>query len=110
MTDPLGAPIMTDPRGALRAAYAQWLRVRANVRALAASLVAAEHAVRRDIPRSDDSDQATLVRQLAAERSAIDVLAAELDVRIAQVKSECDAIEAAFLETIGAAARRLRAD
>ncbi len=96
---------MTDPRGALRAAYAQWLRVRANVRALAASLVAAEYALRRDARRSDDPDQATLVRQLAAERSAIDVLAAELDLRIAHVKSECAAIEAAYAETVGAKAR-----
>jgi hypothetical protein len=95
-----------DPRGQLRAAYAQWLRVRANVRALAASLVAAEYALRRDMRRSDDPDYATLVRQLAAERSAIDVLAAELDGRIAHVKSECAAIEACYVETVGATVRR----
>ena len=98
---------MTDPRVALRAVYAQWLRVRANVRALETSLAAAEYALQRDARRTDDSDMATLVTQLASERRAIVTLARELDARIADVKRDCQAIETGHVEALVAAARLL---
>lgn len=96
---------MTDPRAALRAAYAKWLRVRVNVRALAASLAASEYALRRDT-RGADPERATLTEQIGSQRSTIDALAAELDTRIAEVKAECDAIEASYVGTIRTSAER----
>jgi hypothetical protein len=96
---------VTDPRDALRAAYAHWLRVRANVRALATKLAAAEFAAQRDARRSGDRDMTALAAQLTAERLAMETLGRELDARIAQVKSGCDAIEAGYIESLAGAAR-----
>jgi hypothetical protein len=97
--------LTSDPRLALRATYGHWLRVRAKARALEASLVAAEHRLRRDARHNDDRDMATLVRQMSAQRQAMRKLAGELDARIAEVKRDCDAIEAAQTEVLVAAAR-----
>ncbi len=91
---------MTDPRPELRATYAHWLRVRGNVRALAASLVAAEHGLARDARRSGETDMAVLAAQLAKERTAIEAVRRDLDARIVVVKRECDAIEAAYRESL----------
>jgi hypothetical protein len=100
---------MTDPRIAQRAMYAHWLRIRANVRALTASLAAAEHGLRCDARRGADADLAILAQQLAAERCAMDTFAAELDARIVAVKAQCDTIETGYLQTLGTAARLSRA-
>jgi hypothetical protein len=97
---------VTDPRGALRAVYGRWLRVRANVRALATSLAAAEHGLRRDARRTGDADLETLTAQLVTERQAIESLGRELDVRIAAVKRDCAAVDARHVQSIAAAARR----
>ena len=101
---------MSDPRPALRAAYGHWLRVRDRVRALEASLAAAEHRLQRDARRSDDPAMATLAEQLLTERQAMQALAAELDARIAAVKSDGDAIASTHIEAIVAAARTTRRD
>jgi len=96
---------MSDPRPALRATYGHWLRVRDRVRALEASLAAAEHRLQRDARCSDDPAMATLAAQLSMERQAMESLASGLDARIATVKFDCDAIESAHVEAIVAAAR-----
>jgi hypothetical protein len=101
---------MSDPRPALRAVYGHWLRVRDRVRALEASLAAAEHRLQRDARRSDDPAMATLAEQLSTERQALQALAAELDARIAAVKSDGDAIASTHVEAIVAAARTTRRD
>ena len=92
---------MSDPR----ATRAQWLRLRAKVRALTASLTAAEHALRRDARRSDDPDMATLAAQLVEHRQAFEMLGRELDARVARFKRECAVLEAAHVEAIVDAAR-----
>lgn len=101
---------MNDPRPELRATYAHWLRVRARVRALAASLAAAEHGMQRDARQSADADLATLAAQLSSERLAIATLAAELDGRIATVKRDCEMLESTHVEAIVSAARRNAGD
>jgi hypothetical protein len=94
-----------DPGAALRAARGQWLRVRAKVRALEASLAAAQHGLQRDARRCADPDMAVLVTQMNAERQAMQTLASELDERIAGVKRQCNTLEATHRETVVAAAR-----
>jgi hypothetical protein len=96
---------MSDPRPPLRATYGHWLRVRDRVRALEASLAAAEHRLQRDARQTDDPDMAILAAQLAAERQAVRAVATELDAHIATVKGECDAIESTHVEAVVAAAR-----
>lgn len=99
---------MIDSRRELRGVRARWLRVRTNVRALAAKLAAAEHAVQRDARRSDDPQMRTLVEGLAAERRAIDILGAELDARIRTVEDALRAIETASVAGAALAARAAR--
>jgi hypothetical protein len=99
---------MTDRQAGPSAAYGHWLRLRAKVRALATSLVAAEYGLRRDARRCDDPAMTTLVRQLAAERRALEALGSELDARIAGVKRDCAALDAGRREAVAAAARRRR--
>ncbi len=77
---------MIDARADRQAAVSGWLRVRANVRALAARLVAAEHRARCDAQRSGEAEGMTLVSQIAAERRSIETLAGELDARIADIR------------------------
>jgi hypothetical protein len=96
---------MSDPRPALRATYGHWLRVRDRVRALEASLAAAEHRLQLDARRNDDPAMATLAAQLSTERQAMQALAAELDAHIGTVKRDCAAIESTHIEAIVSAAR-----
>ena len=96
---------LNDPRIELRAAYAGWLRVRVNVRALAAKVAAAQHALERDVQRRADPDMATIAAQLGAERRALQALAGDLDARITHVKTEFAAIDSGFVDTLAAAAR-----
>ncbi len=97
---------MTDPRPELRTALARWLQLRARVRALAHALVASEHAMQRDARRrGDEPELAVLAAQLRDERTALDALGGELDDRIAAVKRDVTAIEAAFVGQLRAQAR-----
>ncbi len=96
---------MSDPREALRANLAHWLRLRAEVRAIAARLTAHEHERTRDARHDADPALAILAAQLAAERRAILALGAELDARIAHVQRDVAAIGDDYVATIAATAR-----
>jgi hypothetical protein len=99
---------MRDVRAAMQAARGRALRLRAHVRALAAKLAAAEHAMRRDALPYDDMLIAPLRETLAAERDALAVLGSELDERFALVDRACHALDAqaTALATARARARR----
>ncbi len=96
---------MTQSRAELHVLRARWLRVRANVRVLAAKLIAAAHALQRDARRSDDPHMDVLVDQLAAERRAIDALAHDLDARLQAVEAALRTIEAAGVADTATRAR-----
>lgn len=100
---------MTDPRPELRSALARWLILRAELRGLADALTAREHGVHRDLRASPDAGVTAILRdQLRAERSALAELAADIDERIAGIKAQVDALEAAFIVQITARARAPR--
>jgi len=99
---------VTDPRAALRAERARWLLVRNNVRALAARLAAADHALRRDARRNDDPEMRVLVDALATQRLRIGEAADELDERIGVIEAELYALECAILDDIVTVARSAR--
>jgi hypothetical protein len=91
---------VTDPRGALRAQRARWLLVRNNLRAVAARLAAADHALRRDARRSDDPEMHVLVDALAAQRRCFGEVAVDLDERIAVIEEELRELELAVVQKV----------
>jgi tRNA-binding protein len=96
---------VSDPRAALRAGFARWLRVRIKVRALAAKVRAAQHALERDARRSDDPDMLTLAAQLGSEHEALAAVASDLDERLRQVKDTYAALGYGYVGALAATAR-----
>jgi len=86
--------------------YAQALRLRGRVRALAASLAAAEFALRRDARRNDDPAMATLVAQLAAQRRSIAATGRDVDASIAAARTAALVARERHIEALMSAARR----
>lgn len=104
---------MTDLRAQIHVARTRALRVRANVRALAAKLAAAEYALARDARRSDDPQMGVFAAQLTAERQSIAALGVQLDERIALIDRACRALDASIVAatrvSAGSACRAARA-
>ena len=97
---PAVATRMTDPRIALRATAARWLRVRAQLRASANRLAAEEHALQRAAVRSEDPAMTELLEQLRAQRASVDVVAADVDERLNAVQGAIGMCAREYVSTL----------
>jgi hypothetical protein len=92
-----------DEERALRARY---LQVRAKMRALAATLAAAEARLRREARTSEDPEMAILVAQVNAQRASLEQAGAELELRLQTVNGICVVADRARVSELRARARR----